>query len=118
MPDGLTVDAEGFVWLAVWDGWMVIRYEPDGRVVQRLALPGPRPTSCCFGGADLRTLYITTASVRLPARCIRAAGDRVRGLSSAAFKAPRRSSRGSRTGLRGVAGNRTGGCQPDHDAWY
>lgn len=66
LPDGLTVDAEGFVWLAVWDGWAVIRYDPDGRVAQRILLPVPRPTSCCFGGPDLATLYITSASVRLP----------------------------------------------------
>ena len=70
MPDGLTVDAEGFVWLAVWDGWTVIRYDPEGRVALRLPLPVPRPTSCCFGGADLRTLYITTASVRLPEQAL------------------------------------------------
>lgn len=66
MPDGLTVDADGFVWVAIWDGWMIVRYDPEGRVVQRVPLPVPRPTSCCFGGADLRTLFITTASVRLP----------------------------------------------------
>lgn len=65
-PDGLTVDAEGFVWVAIWDGWTVIRYDPEGRVVMRLPMPVPRPTSCCFGGTDLRTLYITSASVRLP----------------------------------------------------
>jgi sugar lactone lactonase YvrE len=70
LPDGLTVDADGFVWLAVWDGWTVIRYDPEGRVAMRLPMPVPRPTSCCFGGADLRTLYITTASVRLPEQAL------------------------------------------------
>jgi len=69
-PDGLTVDAEGFVWLAIWDGWTVIRYDPDGRVAMRVPLPVPRPTSCCFGGPDLRTLYITSASVRLPEQAL------------------------------------------------
>ncbi|MBK6337104.1 MAG: SMP-30/gluconolactonase/LRE family protein [Betaproteobacteria bacterium] len=44
----------------------VIRYDPAGRVAMRVPLPVPRPTSCCFGGPDLRTLYITSASVRLP----------------------------------------------------
>ena len=65
MPDGLTVDAEGFVWVAVWDGWTLIRYDPEGRVALRVPLPVPRPTSCCFGGDDMRTLFITTASIRL-----------------------------------------------------
>ena len=65
-PDGLTVDAEGFVWVALWDGWTILRFDPEGRVALRVPVPVPRPTSCCFGGADLATLYITSASVRLP----------------------------------------------------
>lgn len=69
-PDGLAVDAEGFVWVAVWDGWTLLRYDPEGRVALRVPLPVPRPTSCCFGGADLRTLYITSASVRLPEQAL------------------------------------------------
>jgi sugar lactone lactonase YvrE len=67
-PDGLAVDAEGCVWSAQWDGWCVIRFAPDGREIQRLPLPVQRPTSCCFGGPDLRTLYITSASVALSER--------------------------------------------------
>lgn len=68
LPDGLTVDAEGFVWSAQWDGWRVTRYDPDGKIDRVVHLPVPRPTSCCFGGADLATLYITTARIRLSAR--------------------------------------------------
>ncbi|HYF21694.1 MAG TPA: SMP-30/gluconolactonase/LRE family protein [Ramlibacter sp.] len=64
-PDGLTVDEEGCLWVALWDGWQLARVSPDGRIVDRIRLPVPRPTSCCFGGADLRTLYVTSASVRL-----------------------------------------------------
>ena len=64
-PDGLTVDEDGCVWVALWDAWAVARFDPDGREMQRIRLPVPRPTSCCFGDADLRTLYVTTASVRL-----------------------------------------------------
>ena len=71
-PDGLTVDAEGCIWSAQWDGWCVIRFAPDGREIDRVQLPVQRPTSCCFGGPDLRTLYITSASVGLSEREIQA----------------------------------------------
>jgi len=64
-PDGLTVDAEGFVWNAHYDGWRVTRYAPDGRVDRVLRMPVQHVTSVIFGGADLRTLYITSASLRL-----------------------------------------------------
>ena len=66
-PDGLAVDAEGGVWCAIWDGWRVNRYLPDGRLDLVIDLPVPRPTSACFGGPDLKTLFITTARTRLPA---------------------------------------------------
>ena len=61
VPDGSTVDSEGFVWNAQWDGWRLVRYAPDGRVDRILPLPVQKPTSCMFGGRDLRTLFITTA---------------------------------------------------------
>ena len=66
-PDGLCIDADGGVWCAIWDGWRVNRYAPDGRLDRVLDLPVPRPTSVAFGGGDLRTLYITSARTRLPA---------------------------------------------------
>ncbi|HZF77844.1 MAG TPA: SMP-30/gluconolactonase/LRE family protein [Acetobacteraceae bacterium] len=66
-PDGLAVDEQGFVWVALWDGWSVARYAPDGRLDRLVSLPVPRPTSLAFGGTDLRTLFITSARVRLSA---------------------------------------------------
>ncbi len=72
-PDGLTVDEDGCLWVAVWDAWRVSRYAPDGRELLRIRMPVPRPTSCCFGGANLDTLYVTSASVRLNEAALRAA---------------------------------------------
>ncbi|ATL31827.1 SMP-30/gluconolactonase/LRE family protein [Streptomyces formicae] len=64
-PDGLTVDAEGRVWVALWDGAEVRAYAPDGRLDHAVALPVRRPTACAFGGRDLRDLYVTTARTGL-----------------------------------------------------
>lgn len=64
-PDGMTVDAEDCLWVAFWDGACVRRFAPDGIQLGEIALPVPRVTSCTFGGDDLATLFITTASVGL-----------------------------------------------------
>jgi sugar lactone lactonase YvrE len=61
VPDGLTLDAEGCVWLAVWDSGELRRYTPDGRLDTVVRLPVRQVTSATFGGRDLSTLYITTA---------------------------------------------------------
>jgi sugar lactone lactonase YvrE/DNA-binding IclR family transcriptional regulator len=66
-PDGLTIDGDGFVWSAHWDGWCVTRYDPNGHVERVINLPVPRPTSCVFGGADMQTLFVTSARIRLSA---------------------------------------------------
>ncbi|MBE8988191.1 SMP-30/gluconolactonase/LRE family protein [Nostoc sp. LEGE 12450] len=64
-PDGLTIDSEGHIWSAMWDGWCVICFNPKGEEILRIKLPVQLPTSCTFGGDNLQTLYITTASVGL-----------------------------------------------------
>ena len=61
-PDGLTVDAEGGVWVALWGGGAVVRISPEGVLEERIELPASHVTSCCFGGPGLATLYVTTAS--------------------------------------------------------
>ncbi|CAN1558951.1 COG3386 Gluconolactonase [Rhabdaerophilaceae bacterium] len=69
-PDGLAVDSEGCLWSALWDGWCVRRFDPQGRSMYDLRLPVPRPTSVAFGGADLQTLFITSARIRVPAKIL------------------------------------------------
>jgi len=64
-PDGLTVDAQGGVWSAHWDGWCVTRYTPEGDVNRVIQMPIPRSTSLAFGGDNYDKLYVTTASMGL-----------------------------------------------------
>jgi sugar lactone lactonase YvrE len=69
-PDGMTVDAEGCLWIAFWDGWCLRRYSPGGELIRTLDLPVQRPTSCAFGGPDLDHLFITSASVGLDGKAL------------------------------------------------
>lgn len=64
-PDGMTVDREGFVWAAIWEGWRVVRFSPDGELEREIPVPVRRPTSIMFGGDDLGDMYITSAGMRL-----------------------------------------------------
>lgn len=77
IPDGSCVDAEGFVWNAQWNGRRVVRYAPDGRIDRIVGIPVLNPTCVAFGGADLDTLYITTARYRMTADQL--AADRASG---------------------------------------
>jgi D-xylonolactonase len=61
VPDGLTVDAEGYVWSARWGGGCVVRHAPDGSVDRRIEFPARKVSSCIFGGEDYTDLYVTTA---------------------------------------------------------
>lgn len=95
-PDGLCVDAEGHVWVALFLGGEVRRYAPDGRLVARVTLPVSGVTSCNFGGADLGDLYITTARNHVPPETI--AGEP---LAGALFRC--------RPGVRGLPSYRFAG---------
>ena len=66
-PDGSTIDEEGFLWNARWDGGCVIRWAPDGRIDRIVKLPCDRVTSCCFGGPSRDVLYVTTVRYGLSA---------------------------------------------------
>jgi sugar lactone lactonase YvrE len=70
MPDGLTVDAEGGIWVALFGGGEVRRYRPDGGSWGTIELPVTQVTSACFGGPTLQDLYITSAAVQLDAEAL------------------------------------------------
>jgi sugar lactone lactonase YvrE len=67
VPDGMTSDEEGMLWVAQWEGWQVSRWNPHtGELIEVIPVPVSRVTSCVFGGENLDVLYITTASVDVP----------------------------------------------------
>ncbi|OGT36138.1 MAG: hypothetical protein A3F11_10325 [Gammaproteobacteria bacterium RIFCSPHIGHO2_12_FULL_37_14] len=61
VPDGMTFDSEGYLWNCHFGGWRITRYAPDGKIDRVIKMPVGYPTSCCFGGPDLKTLFITSA---------------------------------------------------------
>jgi sugar lactone lactonase YvrE len=61
MPDGLIVDAEGFIWSGHWGGWRLTRYDPDGKIERQIRFPVEHVISFAFGGQDLTELFVTTA---------------------------------------------------------
>lgn len=81
LPDGMAIDAEDCLWVAFWRGGAVRRFRPDGALLEEVAVPVLRTTSCCLGGPDLRDLYVTTAR-----RSIRAVPPDVEELAGAVFR--------------------------------
>jgi sugar lactone lactonase YvrE len=63
LPDGMSVDADGNIWCAMWDGWAILKLAPDGTILARHAMPVRRPSSATFGGPALDQLLITSATV-------------------------------------------------------
>jgi len=96
LPDGLTVDEEGFVWVAYWGGWCVRRYSPEGTLDRVVELPVSQVSSCSFGGENLDELYITTAANQLSAEDLS-----VQPAAGSLFRA--------RPGVRGLAASGFGG---------
>ena len=66
IPDGMCIDEEGMLWIAIWGGGCVNRYDPDsGALIGQVLLPAPHVTSCAFGGKEMKTLMVTTARANL-----------------------------------------------------
>lgn len=78
-PDGLTCDVEGCVWIAHWGAARVSRFSPEGNLLEVIQMPVTQPTSCTFGGSELRRLFITSASEGLDG------GSNANGLAGAVF---------------------------------
>lgn len=64
-PDGIAIDVDGNLWVCQFNGGCLLHYSAAGELLRKVELPVPRPTSCCFGGEDLKTLYITSARLGL-----------------------------------------------------
>jgi D-xylonolactonase len=79
IPDGLAVDAEGYVWSAQWYGGCVVRYDPEGKVERRIPVPAKQTSSLAFGGPDLTDIFITSAGRSEPMPCMPPGYDAVNG---------------------------------------
>jgi sugar lactone lactonase YvrE len=75
LPDGMACDTRGGLWVALWGGGSVVRLDQDGRLSARIAVPSAQVTACAFGGPDLDTLFITTATLGLTAAALAGAPD-------------------------------------------
>lgn len=67
IPDGAAVDVEGCYWSALFDGWRIARFSPQGEQLEEYRLPVRCPTMVCFGGDDMKTLFITTTRENMDA---------------------------------------------------
>jgi D-xylonolactonase len=79
LPDGLTVDAEGFLWSAQWYGGCVVRYDPDGKEERRIRFPAKQVSSVAFGGKDLNDIFVTSAGKSWPSPVMPKSYDPVSG---------------------------------------
>jgi sugar lactone lactonase YvrE len=79
LPDGLTVDAEGFVWSVEWFGSCLCRYDPDGTLERRIDVPAKQTSSLAFGGPELRDIFVTSAARSEPMPVMPPAYDAVNG---------------------------------------
>jgi sugar lactone lactonase YvrE len=96
IPDGMTIDADGCLWIAHWGGWKVSCWDPQtGQKIHEIVLPCQNVTCCTFGGQDLDVLYITTGRIGLSpsellqqpeAGALFAASPGVRGLATGRFR--------------------------------
>ncbi|MGL6209305.1 MAG: SMP-30/gluconolactonase/LRE family protein, partial [Paracoccaceae bacterium] len=75
LPDGMACDTGGGLWVALWGGGSVVRLDKDGGLSARIAVPSAQVTACAFGGPDLDTLFITTATLGLTAAALAGAPD-------------------------------------------
>ena len=91
-PDGMCIDDEGMLWVALWQGWGVARFAPDGTLLAKVEIPVECVTSCCFGGENWDELYITTSS-----RDLDEAGRAAQPLAGGVFRC--------RTGIGGTPTN-------------
>ncbi len=66
LPDGMTVDSEGFLWVALWFGSAIVRLDPDGNIIDKLKLPFSQPTSLTFGGKERSKIFLTSAGTYWP----------------------------------------------------
>jgi sugar lactone lactonase YvrE len=64
-PDGMTIDSKGGFWIAMWEGSRIVHFDKNGVKIKEILLPVLYPTSCCFGGKELKTLFITTSKLPL-----------------------------------------------------
>lgn len=94
VPDGLTIDSHGDIWSARWNGWKLVHYSHEGKILEEIKMPVQRPTSCIFGGKDFNTLFITSCSqdvdevkpLSLPAGSLFAISLKVRGMPEPVFQ--------------------------------